>query len=134
PPPDLSLGNISRAMDAAHSAGVPVIVVQHGEEGPDASIFQRGSSTWKLHPEVDQRPRDHLVEKTLPGAFTGTPLERILADGGVEGVAIIGYMTHMCVDTTARQAAHSGYTVEILSDATDTLALENAAGTASGEE
>ena len=30
-------------------------------------------------------------------------------------------MTHMCVDTTAREAAHRGLGVEILNDATGTL-------------
>ena len=54
--------------------------------------------------------------------------------GGVETVAIAGYMTHMCVDTTSRQAAHRGYAVEILSDATGTLPLENSGGAAAGEE
>jgi nicotinamidase-related amidase len=30
-------------------------------------------------------------------------------------------MSHMCCDTTARQAAHLGLTVEFLGDATGTL-------------
>ena len=81
PPPELSLANIGRAMDAATAAGVPVIVVRHGDADPEAPIFREGSHAWELHPEVERRSRDHLVEKTLPGSFTGTPLEGIL-DGG----------------------------------------------------
>jgi nicotinamidase-related amidase len=134
PPPATSLANIGRAMDAATAAGVPVIVVRHGEEDPNAAIFRRGSHAWELHPEVERRPRDHLVEKTLPGSFTGTPLGDILAAERADTVSIAGYMTHMCVDTTARQAAHRGLAVEILSDATGTLALSNSGGSASGEE
>jgi nicotinamidase-related amidase len=49
-------------------------------------------------------------------------------------VAIIGYMTHMCCDTTARQAVHRGFQCEFLSDATGTLALSNAGGTVTAEE
>ena len=49
-------------------------------------------------------------------------------------MAITGYMTHMCVDTTSRQAAHLGYGVEILNDATGTPTLENSGGSAAGEE
>ena len=37
-------------------------------------------------------------------------------------------MTHMCCDTTARQAVHRGLTVEFLRDATGTLDLSNEAG------
>jgi len=133
PPPEASLANIGRAMDAAKAAGVPVIVVQHSSE-PGSPIFAKGSHTWELHPEIERHERDHLVEKQLPGAFTGTELESIIAAAGIETVAITGYMTHMCVDTTSRQAAHLGYGVEILNDATGTLALESSGGAAAGEE
>jgi len=134
PPPEESLANIARAMDAATAAGIPVIVVQHGDDDPESPIFRKDSPAWELRPEIGERSRDHLVEKTLPGSFTGTPLESILQSAGVETVAITGYMTHMCVDTTSRQAAHRGYAVEILSDATGTLSLENSGGAASGAE
>ena len=49
-------------------------------------------------------------------------------------MVIAGYMTHMCCDTTARQAVHRGFTVEFLSDATGILPLKNAAGEVSAEE
>lgn len=134
PSPVTSLSNIGRAMDAATDAGVPVIVVQHGSSDPDAAIFREGTHAWELHPEIDRRSRDHLIAKALPGSFTGTALERILADAKIDTVAISGYMTHMCVDTTSRQAAHLGLAVEILSDATGTLSLDNVGGAATGEE
>jgi nicotinamidase-related amidase len=134
PPTSTSLGNIGRAMDAASASGVPVIVVRHTDSEDGGTIFREGSHEWELHPEVEQRPRDHLVEKSLPGSFTGTPLGDILASAGVDTVSIAGYMTHMCVDTTAREAAHRGLAVEILGDATGTLPLENSGGSASGEE
>lgn len=134
PPPETSLANVGQAMDAARAAGVPVIVVRHGEAEPDAAIFCEGTPAWELHPEIARREWDHLVDKTLPGSFTGTPLEAILAAASVDTLAITGYMTHMCVDTTSRQAAHRGLAVEILDDATGTLALENSGGKATAEE
>jgi nicotinamidase-related amidase len=134
PPPSESLANIGRAMDAATAAGVPVIVVRHGDADPEAPIFREGTHAWELHPEIERRTRDHLVDKTLPGSFTGTPLESILSADEIDTVAITGYMTHMCVDTTSRQAAHRGLAVEILDDATGTLPLENSGREASGEE
>src|SRR5262245_21310102 len=104
PAPEQSLTNIGRAMEAADAAGIPIIVVQHAETDGEAGIFVKGSQTWELRPEVEGRPRTHLIEKALPGSFTGTELEEILTGEGVETIAITGYMTHMCVDTTARQA------------------------------
>jgi nicotinamidase-related amidase len=134
PPPDQSLANIGRAMDAATAAAVPVIVVRHGSDDPESPIFRQGSHAWELHSEIGGRAHDHLVDKTLPGSFTGTSLESILDAAGVDTVSIAGYMTHMCVDTTSRQAAHLGLSVEILNDATGTLPLENSGGAAAGEE
>ena len=134
PAPEESLANIGRAMDEATAAQIPVIVVQHGETDPESPIFRKGSPAWELRPEIDRRARSHLVEKTLPGSFTETPLGDILESAGIETIAITGYMTHMCVDTTSRQAAHRGYSVEILSDATGTLSLANSGGAASDEE
>ena len=134
PPPEVSLANIGRAMDTATAAGLPVVVVRHGDADPGATSFRVGTHTWELHPEIERRARDHLIEKTLPGSFTGTPLEDTLAAEGVDTVTIAGYMTHMCVDTTSRQAAHRGLAVEILSDATGTLSLANGGGEATGEE
>ena len=134
PPSEQSLENIGRAMEAATEAGVPVIVVRHGTKDASEGIFLEGSHAWELHPEVERRARDFLIDKTLPGSFTDTELGSVLEDAGVDTVAITGYMTHMCVDTTSRQAAHLGLAVEILSDATGTLPLENSGGSALGEE
>ena len=92
------LDRILAVMDAAEGR-VPVVVVQH--QMADGPIFRKGSKAWELHPEVAQRPRELLVEKTLPGSFTNTPLEDWLRQRGIDTVTIAGYMTHMCCDTTA---------------------------------
>jgi len=128
------LSNIVRAMDIAAANDVPRVVVQHTFPQPDKPFFQRGTHEWALHPEVLARPHDLFIEKNLPGSFTGTVLESWLRQQAIDTVVIAGYMTHMCCDTTARQAVHRGFTVEFLSDATGTLPLKNAAGQVSAEE
>lgn len=131
------LGHLDRildVMDAAAKASVPVAVIRHHQPDPESPIFRLHSDAWKLHPEVEQRPRDILIEKQLPGSFTGTNLESWLRQINADTVTIAGYMTHMCCDTTARQACHLGLKVEFLSDATGTLTVENSAGVATAEE
>lgn len=128
------LENVLRVMDAAQGAGVPIVVIQHTFTQPEKPFFRRGTSAWELRPEVASRPRDHWIEKHLPGSFTGTDLDLWLREHGVDTVTIAGYMSHMCCDTTARQAAHLGFGVEFLSDATGTLAVENSAGSVTAEE
>lgn len=73
PPLDVSLANIGRAIDAAHAAGVPVIVVQHVAPA-GAPIFAPGSDGVALHAVVASRPYVHLIEKTLASSFAGGPI------------------------------------------------------------
>jgi len=130
--PEGSLQNILLAMDSARAAGIPTVVVQHSAS--TMAAFQKGSPEWQLHADVARRPCDLLLEKTMPGSFTGTELESWLRQHAIDTVVISGYMTQMCCDTTSRQAFHLGFGVEFLSDATGTLSISNAAGAVSGEE
>ena len=132
--PPGSMDNILKAMDFACERGMPVIVIQHTVPDDAAPVFRKGSPGWELHPEITARKYDHLVEKYLPGSFTGTDLESLLRERGVDTVVIAGYMTQMCCDTTARQAFHLGFSVEFLADATGTLAIANDAGSVTAEE
>lgn len=116
PPRDESLAKITTAMDAASAAGVPVVVVRHiGEPGEGA--FQPDSPTIEVLPAVANRPHDLAIDKHLPGSFTGTGLEEWLRERGVDAITIVGYMTNVCCDTTARQALHMGLGATILHDA-----------------
>src|SRR6185312_8312756 len=122
PPSQDSLALIGQAMDGATAAGVPVIVVRHTGQ-PGGGTFEEGSPAWELRPEVAERPHDALVDKRLPGSFTGTPLQELLAARGVDHVTIAGYMTNVCCDTTARQALHMGMGATILHDAVGVPAM-----------
>jgi len=129
-----SFENIQRAMDAAHRAGVPIVLVQHCAISSVLSEFQKGTPGWQLPEEIVSRPHDLVVEKDLPGSFTNTPLEAWLRAQAIDTVVIAGYMTQMCCDTTARQALHLGFAVEFLADATGTHDFSNAAGNVTAEE
>ncbi len=127
PPVDESLARIEQAIDTADAAGIPVVFVQ--QRAPASSpIFAEGSDGAALHPVVAGRRHDLLVSKALPSAFADTELESWLGEHDVDTIAIAGYMTQNCDESTARDAAQRGYRVEFLSDATGTLAFANEAG------
>ncbi|MGH2481935.1 MAG: cysteine hydrolase family protein, partial [Ktedonobacteraceae bacterium] len=132
--PQGSLERITQAMDAATRAEIPIVMVQHSAPQADSATFRRESPAWELHPEVARRAYDVLIEKNVPGSFTGTRLEAWLREHLIDSVTISGYMTQMCCDTTSRQAMDLGFGVEFLSDATGTLAFANSAGKVSAEE
>ena len=116
PPRESSLDLITSAMDQASAAEVPVVLVRHTGE-PNEGVFQRDSPTWALRAEVADRRYDLLLEKSLPGSFTGTGLQEWLGERAIDHITIVGYMTNVCCDTTARQAIHLGLGATILHDA-----------------
>jgi nicotinamidase-related amidase len=133
PSPEHSLPRITRAMDAARAAGVPVVVVQH-HAAHVAPVFQAAEHNGKLHPEVAMRERQHLVSKSKPSAFADTDLAEWLARHVIDTITIAGDMTHNCCAATAFEAMHRGLAVEFLADATGALPYANSAGRASAEE
>lgn len=128
-----SLAAIGRAMDAATAHGVPVVVVQN--TAPAGSpLFARDSHGWQLHPAVADRQRDHHMEKRLPSAYAGTDLAEWLQKHEIDTLAVCGYMTHNCVDSTVKHALHNGTAVEVLHDAIGAVPYANRCGSASAAE
>ena len=133
--PDIntSLANIGNAMDVAQDVNIPIIVVQ--QLAPvGSSIFAQGSKGWELHDAVSSRQWNHKIDKKMPSAFAGTDLAEWLKQHNIDTLAVTGYMTHNCVDSTIKHAFHSGLAVEYLHDASGTLSYQNKSGYASAEE
>lgn len=133
PPVETSIANILRAIATARATNTPVIVVQHDapEESP---VFAKGSHGWQLHPAIKDIVADHQINKIMADVFTGTDLKQWLSANNIDTLSIAGYMTHNCNAATIFHAAHEGYKVEFLSDASGALPYENAGGKASAEE
>jgi nicotinamidase-related amidase len=112
----------------AREHGVAVFHVTHENSKPGAAIFAPGSAALAIHPSVTPAAGEPVIQKHLPGAFTGTSLEADLRRLGIERVIVSGFMTQMCCDTTTRQAAHLGFKVTILSDATAAMAVRGPDG------
>lgn len=133
PPISRTLPNVTRAMDAAAQAGVPVVVVRHHAQA-GLPVFQAGTHTGDLHEAVASRQRDHLVTKAFPSVFTGTDFAEWLDKNRIDTLAVAGYMTHNCVASTIFEGMHRGFAMEYLHDASGALPYANAAGRASAEE
>ena len=123
-----AVASIARALAWARGSGVPVAHIVHESRRPNPTTFAPGSPTLAIHPQAAPSGSEPVLTKHLPGSFTGTGLERWLRDAGIERVVIAGFMTQMCVDTTARQAAHLGFGVTVLSDATAAMAVKGPEG------
>jgi ureidoacrylate peracid hydrolase len=127
-----SLARINALIRAFSSAGKPVIYVRHVHrpDGRDAGRmfdfagsaepvgFVDGSSEAEYVPELLIVPEGLHITKRRYSSFEGTELDGILRSLGTDTVAICGYMTNFCCDSTARAAHDRDYFVDFIADAT----------------
>ena len=114
--------HVSALADAFRGRGLPVVLVNVAGGAPGRTEQPRGHrelpAGWTdLIPELNQQPRDHVVTKHTPGAFTNTGLEAHLKALGVTQVVIVGVATSNGVEVTARQAYELGFNVTLATDA-----------------
>jgi nicotinamidase-related amidase len=96
--------------------GWPVIHVQHLSHSPE-SVF------WPEQPGVEFQEAfvphagERLIQKRVPDAFCGTPLEDHLRGAGIRQLVLVGVATHNSVEATARTAGNVGFDTWVIEDA-----------------
>ena len=121
------LDRLAGLLGEARAAGTAVLHVQH-HEAAGSAVFAAGTPAVETMEEVAPEAGEPLVVKHLPGAFGGTELDTLLRERETKTVVIGGFMTHMCCDTTAREAHARGLEVVFLTDGTATRNLDGPGG------
>lgn len=91
-------------------------------------MFDSDGPYVSIMPEVAPRENEPVIVKRVPNAFGGTDLQARLKDLGTGELVLAGFMTHVCVSTTARVGNELGYQVTIAEDAVATRDLPSADG------
>ena len=123
-----AVARIADLLTWARTAGLQVVHIVHESRRPNPTTFAPGSPALEIHPAARPAPGEPVLTKHLPGSFTNTGLEEHLRRHGIEQVIVSGFMTQMCCDTTAREAAHRGFSVTMLSDATAAMDVKGPDG------
>jgi nicotinamidase-related amidase len=116
-----ALDETATLLDRARSAGIPIVHIQHSD-GP-GSLYDIGGETGAIVDRVAPRQGESVVVKSYPNSFVETDLEDRLKALGASNLLIAGFMTHMCVNSTARGAFNLGYAPTVVAAATATRAL-----------
>ncbi|KAK3321721.1 Isochorismatase-like protein [Apodospora peruviana] len=107
---------IASLLEKYRAVKAPVVHVVHATpEG--APVFTPGTHLAEEFDELKPKDGEHLVPKNYPGSFAGTDLQSILEKTGRKKIVLTGYMAHVCVSTTARQAAQRGWDAIVAQDA-----------------
>lgn len=113
-------------LDRARTAGIPVVHIQH-DDGP-GSLYDIEGESGAIVDRVAPRDGERVVVKNYPNSFVQTDLDEILKSYGASNLVLGGFMTHMCVNSTARGAFNLGYAPTVVAAATATRALPGVGG------
>jgi nicotinamidase-related amidase len=88
-------------------------------ESPAMQALTAGAFGHALHVSLDVAPDDLVIDKYRYSAFNrkSSDLDVILRAAGVDTVIVVGTMTNVCCETTARDASMLDYKVLVVSDA-----------------
>ncbi|KAI9149066.1 Secreted isochorismatase effector Isc1 [Paramyrothecium foliicola] len=107
---------IASLLEKYRAANAPIVHIVHATpEG--APIFTPKTQMSEIFKELTPKEGETVVAKQAIGGFSNTSLQDVLKQTGRSKVVFTGYMAHVCVSTTARQAADQGYDVIVPRDA-----------------
>ena len=106
------VANINSLVGQARAQDVPVIWVQHNDDG-----LPRGSAEWELVPELSPGGSEPLVHKSYGDSFEATELESVLAEREVGRLIVTGAESDACIRSTLHGAFTRGYDVTLVGDA-----------------
>ena len=139
------IGQVGRALTAARSAGMQVVLLQNGWDATYVEAGAPGSPNWwksnalktmRTRPELQGKllakgtwdyalvealqPQgsDLVIPKPRYSAFFNTALDSMLRARGIRTLVFCGIATNVCVESTLRDGYHLEYFAVLLEDAT----------------
>ena len=121
--------NVNSLINIYRKKDLPIIFTYHcylQNEDPgimqkwwgDVLLFENPHS--RIDSSIDWSDEDITIRKTKYSAFIGTNLDDLVRNMHIEQIIITGVMTHLCCETTARDAFMKDYVVYFVVDSTAT--------------
>jgi nicotinamidase-related amidase len=113
-------------LERAREAGIPIIHIQH-DAGP-GSPYDVNAEIGRIVDSVKPKGSEIIITKNYPSSFEKTTLDAELKKVGAKNLIYAGFMTHMCINSTARVGFNLGYAGTVVAAATATRSLPNLNG------
>ena len=124
-----ALASALRVREAAHAAGVPVILTEVSyqpgginggrffEKAKPLKAFVKGERTAAFADGLIPRADEIVVTKQYPSAFFGTSLASTLTAGGIDSVILTGLTTSGCVRASCVDSMSYGFRTSVVREA-----------------
>jgi nicotinamidase-related amidase len=113
-------------LERARALNIPIIHIQH--DGGVGSPYDLTTDIGQISNEVAPKDGEYVITKNFPNAFVQTELDERLKALNIENIVLAGFMTHMCVNSTAHGGFNLGYKPTVVASTTATRPLQAAGG------
>ena len=121
-----ALQEVQKLLHMARALKIPVFHIRH-DAGP-GTPYDINAPIGAIADEVAPVAGEAVITKHYPNAFIQTDLDAQLKTAGVKNLVLAGFMTHMCINSTAHGAFNLGYNVAVVAGATASRPLQAANG------
>lgn len=121
-----ALARAAELLARARSLHIPIVHIMH--DAGTGSPYDIRAEIGRIADPVAPDPGEPVVVKNYPNAFVATDLDARLKEAGITDLVLAGFMTHMCVNSTARGAFNLGYRPTVVASATATRDLPSISG------
>lgn len=108
-------------LERFRAANRPVFHIQH-DAGP-GTPYDVNAPIGQIADIVSPINDEPVITKNYPSSFVQTNLEDQLKEAKVTNLILVGFMSHMCVNSTARNAFSLGFNATVVASATATRSL-----------
>ncbi len=115
-----------KLLQLARDHKVPVFHVRH--DAGAGSPYDVTAEIGQISAEVAPIAGEPVVTKHYPNSFVQTDLDAQLKALGIQNIVLAGFMTHMCINSTAHGGFNLGYAPTVVASATATRPLQTAGG------
>ncbi|HEX5538404.1 MAG TPA: cysteine hydrolase family protein [Methylophilaceae bacterium] len=121
-----ALVEAQRLLEMARDLHVPIFHIQH--DAGAGSPYDISTDIGAISSEVAPRTGEPVITKNYPNSFVHTDLDAQLKALGVQNVVLAGFMTHMCIRSTAEGAFNFGYAPAVVANAAASRPLAGVSG------
>ncbi len=123
---DEALLEAEKLLNIAREKNIPIFHVRH--DGGEGSPYDINADIGAFIEQVAPQSGEAIITKHYPNSFIQTDLDAQLKAKGVQDIVLAGFMTHMCINSTAHGAFNLGYQPTVVASATATRSLEGVNG------
>lgn len=121
-----ALAEVERLLERARAAGIPIFHIMH--DAGTGTPYDIRAEIGQICDRAAPLAGETVIVKHHPNSFWETDLDARLRALGVQNLVLAGFMTHVCVNSTARGAFNLGYNATVVGDATATRDLPGVDG------